>query len=386
MTRKLPTVMVSSTCFDLKHMRNDLFVFLKEQLGYNVLLSEHPSFPVDPSAAAVENCVNRAKEDCDLLVLVIGTRLGSLEAKSGKSITNLEYIAAKANGVPIFAFVDKRLPAWIEIWKNNPNGSYEGVVDNPKLFEFVEAVKSVDSVWIFEYETPAEIISTLRHQLGFLQYDGLALARRLRGNPNLFNIPFSGESLRIALEKPSGWEYKLFRCLLDSEIHSARELKEDLRYQIVLGTGDYIAREGLHDWFKARLGALNRIMDAFKALLGGAFAEAVGPPGAPGDVWKIYFVTKRIGETYREAIRWSFSVLRDVTEEEFMPLVKIFSTFSEGFISELERCAKHIGDGMDKALADPSGGPHSIEVVFTPTISNSEKFAECARSLDFGSF
>lgn len=42
-----PSVFVSSTCYDLKQVRVDLKNFISEQLGYDAVLSEFDSFPID---------------------------------------------------------------------------------------------------------------------------------------------------------------------------------------------------------------------------------------------------------------------------------------------------------------------------------------------------
>lgn len=54
-----PTIMVSSTFYDLRQIRKDLDVFISEDLGYIPLLSELPSFPVDPDVDTIENCRRR---------------------------------------------------------------------------------------------------------------------------------------------------------------------------------------------------------------------------------------------------------------------------------------------------------------------------------------
>ena len=49
------TIFVSSTCYDLAAHREDLRGFLM-QLGHDPLLSEYPSFPVQPDQTATDNC------------------------------------------------------------------------------------------------------------------------------------------------------------------------------------------------------------------------------------------------------------------------------------------------------------------------------------------
>jgi hypothetical protein len=53
MGKHAPTVLVSSTFYDLRQVREDLRCFIEDQLGYRPLLSEHPSFPIDPDVDTI---------------------------------------------------------------------------------------------------------------------------------------------------------------------------------------------------------------------------------------------------------------------------------------------------------------------------------------------
>lgn len=85
--------MVSSTFYDLRQIRADLAQFITNELGYVPLLSELPPFPVDPDLDTVANCRARVERDADIFVLVIGGRYGSIDDKTDKSITNLEFLS-----------------------------------------------------------------------------------------------------------------------------------------------------------------------------------------------------------------------------------------------------------------------------------------------------
>lgn len=69
---KKPTVFISSTCYDLKQIRVNLREFFSDELGYDVLVSEHDSFPLDPQLSAIENCLRVVDERADVFVLIIG--------------------------------------------------------------------------------------------------------------------------------------------------------------------------------------------------------------------------------------------------------------------------------------------------------------------------
>lgn len=171
---KKPTVFVSSTCYDLKQIRTDLKSFFEEQLGYDVLLSEYASFPIDPNIGTANNCLRAVDERADIFVLVVGCRYGCV-TETGHSITNMEYLRAKEKGIPIYAFVDKRILNILPLWRDNPDVNFQSTVDTPKLFEFVDTFRANDRIWSFDFETAQDIISKLRAQLGYLFYDSLKL-------------------------------------------------------------------------------------------------------------------------------------------------------------------------------------------------------------------
>jgi hypothetical protein len=208
-----PSVFVSSTCYDLNQVRAEMKRFL-ESMGLDPVLSETPAFPVSPQISPIENCLQAVKARADIFVLIIGARYGS-QNESGKSVTNLEYLEAKAKGVPVYVFVLKQILNVLPIWKANPQANYEGTVDTPKLFEFVEALRSSQDHWVFEFEEAQHIIDILRRQLAYVFMEGLCLREQLKDlklPPALKEL--TGKSLRILWEKPMGWEFRLFSSVL----------------------------------------------------------------------------------------------------------------------------------------------------------------------------
>src|SRR5262249_20743047 len=143
-----------------------------DEMGCRCLVSEWSSFPIDPDVDAVENCRRRVEHDADLLVLVIGGRYGSVDSKSAKSITNLEYLAARAKGIPIYVFVEKRVQALVPVWKTNRGFDFSSVVDDPRVFSFIEEIRDHHKVWTQEFELATDIVSALRRQFAYLLSQG----------------------------------------------------------------------------------------------------------------------------------------------------------------------------------------------------------------------
>lgn len=112
-----PSIFVSSTCFDLQQIRQDIKEFIEEGLGYEAILSEYNNFPIDPDRDTIENCLRVVEQRADIMVLIVGNRYGSVTNHGEKSITNLEYLRAKAKGIPVFVFIDSHIVTLLSVWK-----------------------------------------------------------------------------------------------------------------------------------------------------------------------------------------------------------------------------------------------------------------------------
>ena len=71
---------------------------------------------------------------------------------------------------------------------------------------------------MFPFEYAQDIISTLRQQFAFLFMDSLNVRSRFQDNES-FDVlsQLQGEALRLALEKPLAWVYRLFSQILSDE-------------------------------------------------------------------------------------------------------------------------------------------------------------------------
>ena len=127
-------IFVSSTCYDLSQIRNDIKQCILE-LGHNPILSELKEFPVNPNLSNAENCINAVKNEADIFVLIIGNKYGS-ELDSGRSITNTEFITAVDKGIPIYTFALKQMTTILPLWERNPDMDLSSVVDNKKYLSF----------------------------------------------------------------------------------------------------------------------------------------------------------------------------------------------------------------------------------------------------------
>lgn len=345
---RTPSIFISSTCYDLNQIRADLKLFI-EQLGFDSILSEYNSFPIDPDLDTVDNCLRVVQERADILILIIGGRYG-YETKNGKSITNLEYLSAKAKGIPIYVFVAKPILSILKLWKDNPNGNFNSVVDSPKLFEFVETLRGIDNIWVNGFENAQEIADTLRKQLAYLFYDSLCVRKRIKSSklsPKLLRL--RGEALKLVIEKPDAWEYRLFGKVFEDGLKEAYDIRRDLKYGIQFKPGKRFSDvHEILNWMITKFNALTRISSGLSSLINNALNEAVGALGEPGDADKIVYVAEKVVEAYRNTIEWTLDFKSVDVEDNWQELISRASNFSETIISDLEGYC----DQYNRKLAD----------------------------------
>lgn len=359
--------MVSSTFYDLKQHRESLRRFLQDELGYRPLLSEHPSFPINPDIASIPNCRERVLRDADILVLVIGRRYGSLDDQSAKSVTNLEYLTAREKGIPIYAFVEGGILSLLPVWRKNQTMDFSSEVDSPELFKFVETVRGSDGIWTQEFEHAENIIEALRIQFAYLQHDNLALRARFRGVGRARWLDgLSGETLRIALEQPTAWEYQLFASAFSDALSAHHKLRRRHELGIGLGLGEDVADPV--PWLYARFNEASRIGDALNHLFNQELPIAFGEPGVPGDRERILFIAETLGDLYREAISWAERVRTANIHENFRPALTPLSRMMDGFIGPMERFAADLSEGLRTTLEIPTGERQTLELTLVVTI------------------
>jgi len=369
-----PAVFVSSTCYDLNQVRADMKRFL-ENMGLDPILSETPAFPVSPQMSPVENCLQAVKQRADIFVLIVGARYGS-QNESGKSITNLEYLEAKAKGIPVYVFVLKQILNVLPVWKRNRQANYEGTVDTPKLFEFVEELRNSKDHWVFDFDEAQHVMDTLRRQLAYLFMEGLVLREKVK---NLMLSPalreLSGKCLKLMLERPIGWEYSFFSAVLADEMNADQDLKWDLRYGLkiahVHGLDDLLL---MYNWIQQKLSDMEALVHSASQLMNQAIQEALGKPGEPGDPEHLVYVARRLSKVRKELVNWSIEFACTKAQPECGKLLTLLSLASRDTIEKIESIPSRLDDEIAKAIAaNKRGEKYVAELMLKIEMSHSDE-------------
>lgn len=148
-----PRIFVSSTYYDLKHIRASLERFI-ERLGYEAILSEKGAIAYAPDVPLDESCYREAG-NADIFVLIIGGRYGSEKSaerpvlskefhEKYDSITKQEYKCAIDKDVPVYILVERAVYADYETYllnKGNASVKYAHV-DSVNIFRLIDEIRS----------------------------------------------------------------------------------------------------------------------------------------------------------------------------------------------------------------------------------------------------
>ena len=98
-----PRVFISSTYYDLKHVRNDISDFIRS-LGYNPVMHDKGGVAYIQTDTIENSCYSELST-CDIVICIIGNHFGSQSANSDFSITMEELRTAIKNKKKIYIFI-----------------------------------------------------------------------------------------------------------------------------------------------------------------------------------------------------------------------------------------------------------------------------------------
>lgn len=342
-------VFISSTCYDLAQIRQDLSEAIISW-GHKPLMSESISFPVNPALSNEENCIRTVRDEADIFVLIIGSRYG-FKSNSDKSITNIEYQTAVEKGIPIYTFTYKQIVSIFPVWVKNPDADFSDVVDDNRIFEFIRDVRFKSNKWNYQFENANDIINTLREQLSILfkytlktqhKYDNVGIPS-IQGN-------VSATAYRYLVDKNDNYEFKFFaQCMIDCiEEHS--HLKHDLEYAIVSLSDKHLkTSEEIIDYFQLMLGRMKNIIDSLNRLFSNAFPIYFGEPGCPSNIEGLYYVAQTYSRLYALLITCAIEARSIIVPDEYYMAMELLSKVPLQTIQEIEAFPNNIFSKIEHA-------------------------------------
>lgn len=192
-----PRIFISSTYYDLKHLRSSLENFV-ESLGFDAVLSEKGNIAYIPDIALDESCYKEVG-NIDIFVIIIGGRYGSEKSKTRTgtpkqfyenydSITKQEYESALSQDIPIYILIEKSVYAEYETYRKNKGNKaiIYAHVDSVNIFHLIEKILSQSqNNPIQQFDRYADIEGWLKEQWAGLFRD---LLKRMSSQKQLASL------------------------------------------------------------------------------------------------------------------------------------------------------------------------------------------------------
>lgn len=170
-----PRIFVSSTFYDLQHIRENLESFISGY-GYDSVLFESGDIPFTPGSELDHSCY-REIPNCSMLILIIGNRYGSPASGEEKetqedqyefynSVTKKEFDTAREEGIPCYIFVNQNVLTEYATYKRNADKTDVNWahVDNISIFKLVSELYSSGTDHITGFTRFEHISEWLRKQ------------------------------------------------------------------------------------------------------------------------------------------------------------------------------------------------------------------------------
>ena len=375
MKNQPPNVFLSSTMYDLSELRAQLRQFV-DSLGWRAVMSEHDSFPIDPSQTTIENSRRNVRENADIFVLIVGARYGTVGAKSDKSVTNLEFVEAQARGMPAYVFVRMDVLAQMSVWEVNPEADYSTVVDTPRVFEFIDSFRRGGRAWTFEFGTAEDIVNTLRRQFAYLVQDSLHLRQLARGEERLLK-ELEGEALMLALQRGQLWDIRLFGTVLQEELDSRETLRREIKYGLASDSVTFIDLVDLASWAQDRLREVRLLGETASTTLNSYLPQVRGEDAVPSD---LVDVARRLARVWEDSARWTLRCRSVRVDKRAEHLVHLLANANANMLHEIWEFGHAIIPHIDEAVeALAAGGSPTLDLELTLTADLDEYVEEWDR-------
>lgn len=197
-----PRVLVSSTCQDLHHIREQLR-YLIEEMGYEAILSEDGDIYYSPDLHTHISCLREVR-NCDMVVLIIGNRFGSeFVLSKEKSVTQMEHDTAYISTIPIFSFIDEQTMNDYKTYRNvlqqaerdeeNPDELLSripfGSCTDTRIFKFIDDIrmKTTNNAY-FPFRNFRDIKEALKKQWAGMISDFLRQRKEESKNKEIIDL------------------------------------------------------------------------------------------------------------------------------------------------------------------------------------------------------
>ena len=239
-----PRVFISSTYYDLQHVRNDIRIFL-QGLGYEPVMHDKGNIPYTQEVTLEESCYNEL-DTCDIVVCIIGNKFGTKSSSGDFSITMNELQTAIRNRKKVYIYILKDVYTENFTYLANKSNEFTPYhVDNIKIHEFIADLKAnVKNHPILPFENVLDITNNLKQQFAGLFQHLLSQVATITESKTYEDLQNSAQEIRELIREMSEEKQSFFHKF-DSTIYAVTpairyllKLLGDKKYEIFASNRD----------------------------------------------------------------------------------------------------------------------------------------------------
>lgn len=237
-----PRVFISSTFYDLQHVRNDLEAFIKG-LGYEPVMHDKGKVTYAQGEQTLEDSCYTELSTCDIVVCIIGNKFGTESSDGNYSITMNELQTAMKENKIIYAFILKDV--YIEnrtYVANKDMPGFTPVATDIRVHEFVhEITQTVKNYPIQSFESVSEIIRFLRLQFAGLFQRLLSQQSSQTESKTYYDIKEITDRIELLVSELSDEKDEFFKKF-EGTIYSTNAITRDIAKKIGLNKSTFFAK------------------------------------------------------------------------------------------------------------------------------------------------
>lgn len=196
-----PRVFISSTYYDLRHVREDIGNFIKS-MGYEPVMHDRGGVTYAQSETLEKSCYNEL-QNCDIVVCIIGNKYGTQSQDSNLSITMTELISAIKARKKIYIYILKEVYYENRTYLlNKNNGVNPASVDDIRIHEFIAEIKdNVKNHPIEPFENISDITDNLRSQFAGLFQRLLEQEAAITETKTAYDLQSSADKIKNTIDQ-----------------------------------------------------------------------------------------------------------------------------------------------------------------------------------------
>jgi hypothetical protein len=239
----IPRVFISSTFYDLQHVRNDLEGFLKG-LDYEPVMHDKGKVAYGQGDETLEESCYSELSTCDIVICIIGSKFGSKSSNSDYSITMKELLSAVKGNKIIYVFIQNDV--FIEnntYIKNKDTDSFiSAIVDDNKVHEFIYEIKSnIKNHPIHSFNAVTDIITFLKQQFAGLFQKLLSQQATQTDSKTFYDIKEIADTIRLLTNNFIEEKDDFFRKF-EGTIYSTNMVIRNISKKLGLSKSNFFAK------------------------------------------------------------------------------------------------------------------------------------------------